>query len=205
MATEHTPGRPPEAGEDAQYPANNELALKLYNELRGIARAMMRDEKRGHTLQPTAVVHEAWLRLSREGVGPDGDRLGFLRLAAREMRRVLVDHARKRGASRRGRGWKRLPMSRLTIVADRAGMAPLDLLALDEALLELGRIDPVKVEIIELSFFAGMSQEEIAEVLGVPLRTVQRKWAVARSRVYMLLSEMDTKDASSRAPEDGQP
>ena len=148
----------------------------VFQELRRQAARYMRRERREHTLQPTALVHEAYLRLA----GLDGldfpSRGHFFALAAKVMRRVLVDHARRRRAAKR-EGW-RVTLSDPDLPA---GSAPgTDLLALDEALDELTRLDPDQARIVELRFFAGLSVEETAQIVRVSPRTVKREWQTAR-------------------------
>jgi len=157
--------------------ALDRLLPVVYADLRAVAEREMRREARGHTLQPTALVHEAYLRLGG-AAGSAGDRTHFLAIAARAMRQVLVDHARRRDAAKRGGG---VPPVTLT---DGIGADPLDadeILALDRA-LEL--LDPRQRQVVECRFFAGMEETEIAEALGLSERTVRRDWAKARAWLY---------------------
>lgn len=158
-----------------------ELFPRLYGELREIADRLLRREAPGHTLQPTALVHEAWFKLAGDQAPQPVDRAHFLALAARAMRQVLVDHARKRRALKRGG-----PLPDLTIADDRLGMVvPLDdLIALDDALVRLAEHGERLCRVVELRFFAGLSEDEAAEVLGVTTRTVQRDWAKARAWLH---------------------
>ena len=158
-----------------------ELFPRLYGELREIAGRLIRREAPGHTLQPTALVHEAWFKFAGEHAPQPVDRAHFLALAARAMRQVLVDHARKRRALKRGG-----PLPDLTIADDRLGMVmPLDdLISLDDALKRLAIHGERLCRVVELRFFAGLSEEEAAEVLGVTTRTVQRDWAKARAWLH---------------------
>jgi RNA polymerase sigma factor (TIGR02999 family) len=149
----------------------------VYADLRAVAEREMRREAAGHTLQPTALVHEAYLRLAGAAANA-GDRTHFLAIAARAMRQVLVDHARRRDAAKRGGG---APPVTLT---DAVGAGPLDLdelLALDRA---LDTLDPRKRQVVECRFFAGMEESEIATALGLSERTVRRDWAKARAWLY---------------------
>jgi RNA polymerase sigma factor (TIGR02999 family) len=149
----------------------------VYDELRQIARRLLAEQGRGHTLQPTALVHEAWLRLADQTLAGGADHAHFLRLGARAMRFVLVDHARARMADKRGGGGRKV-----TLEIDELAIEPgPDLLALDDALVQLGQVDPELVRLVELRFFGGLSHEEIAQNLGVSLRTVERSWRLARA------------------------
>lgn len=167
--------------------ATNRLVTQLYADLQAIARAMMKSERGHHTLQATAVVNEAYLRLIKRCTPlPCSTRAEFMRLASRELRRVLIDHARHRSRQRRGGSQQRLPLDQITIICRDD---QIDLLALDEALTRLGELDPQKVEIVEMRYFAGLNNTEIAHALDIPLRTVERKWSLARSRLYLLMRD----------------
>jgi len=146
---------------------------QLYEELRQLARNYMRRERASHTLQPTALVHEALLRLEGHRHGEEH----LLALAARAMRRILVDHARRKSAKKRGGDARRITLPPLT----DQDPDPIDLLALDECLNELAEIDDAKCRIVELLFFAGLNVPETAEVLGIGQRTVEENWAMART------------------------
>ena len=172
-------------GGDAR--AADELLPVVYEELRRIAAAAMAREAPGHTLQPTALVNEAYLKLAGGRAPTFEGREHLLAVSARAMRQVLVDHARRRQAARRGGGVHPVTLS----LADPAVEMPLDdMLALDEALDELGARDPRLREVVEYRYFAGLNDSEIAECLGVTRRTVQRDWVRARSwlnrRIYDL-------------------
>jgi RNA polymerase sigma factor (TIGR02999 family) len=161
------------------------MFLHLYAELRNVAGRLLRHEADGHTLQPTALVHEAWLKLAGEhGLQPT-DRQHFLALAARAMRQVLVDSARRRRAGKRGGG-----AVNITLSDDVSGVAmPLDdLIAVDDALTRLAANDERLARVVELRFFAGLSEEEIAAALDVTTRTVQRDWVKARAWLHSELS-----------------
>ncbi len=154
------------------------LSAVLYNELRRLARAYMQRERREHTLQPTALANEAYLKLlDADGIDWQG-RAHFLAIAARTMRAILVDHARRRDAKKRGGDLERLP---LTEAVNALGTPVLDVLDLEAALEELGELDPRKVRVVEMRFFSGMTSKEIAEVLGVSAPTVQDDWYAARA------------------------
>ncbi len=156
--------------------ALDQLMPLVYAELRRLAGAYFKSERIGHTLEPTALVHEAYARLVEVDV-PWKDRVHFFAVAARTMRRILVDHARSRGRLKRGG-----EMVRVTLDEGRAGMEPqLGILALDEALEGLRVIDERKHRLVELRYFAGLTNEESAEVVGVSLATVKRELKTARA------------------------
>lgn len=158
------------------------LINEVYAELRRLAGIWMADEKAGHTLQPTALVSEAWLRLagSEPDIGWEGQS-HFVAVAARTMRRLLIDHARRKAAEKRGGGWVRLTLSSTEgeVVQD-----PGQYVALDDALNELADMDPRAAQVVELRFFGGFSMEEIARHLDVSRRTVQDDWAMARAWLH---------------------
>ena len=150
----------------------------LYDELRGLAGRYLRGERPGHTLQPTALVHEAFLKLVGQKNADYKSRGHFMAIAAVAMRRILVNHAQKRSAAKRGGGAKRVPLADDLAVAESPD---LDLVALDEALDRLAERDPRKARVVEQRFFAGMEMSQIAENLGVSLVTVKRDWEFARA------------------------
>lgn len=165
--------------------APTRLMPLVYNELRRLARNYLQRESAAHTLQPTALVHEAYLRLVDQTRLSWQNRAHFYGIAASMMRRVLVDHARARTAGKRGGAAVRLSTDDVQIaMEDRAA----DFVALDEALEELAKFDERKCKIVEMRFFGGLSDEEIAEVLGVSTRTVLRDWKTARLWLYRELS-----------------
>ena len=157
--------------------ALDRLVPLVYEELRALAKRELYREAPGHTLHATALVHEAYLKLAGAGM-PASDRGHFLAIAARSMRQVLVDHARRRKAVKRGGEMVR---TTLTDSGGRIEFRPDELIALDEA---LERLDPRQRQIVELRFFAGMEEKEIAGVLGVSDRTVRREWVKARAWLY---------------------
>jgi RNA polymerase sigma factor (TIGR02999 family) len=151
----------------------------VYDELRLLARSYLQRERSDHTLQATGLVHEAYLRLVDQKTGTWQSRAHFFGVAAKVMRRILVDHARKHRAGKRGGGeWAKVEFDEeLLSPATRS----LDLVALDDALSELALIHPQHSQMIELRFFGGMTMEEVAEVLDVSPRTVRREWRMARA------------------------
>jgi RNA polymerase sigma-70 factor, ECF subfamily len=152
----------------------------LYEELRCLAAHHLRSERPGHTLQPTALVHEVYLRLSKQDNFAHMNRLQFLALGSRMVRRVLVDHARQRDCVKRGRGWTRVAHSE----PDSFNVADLQegqLIALDEALKELKTLNRRHFQVVELRFFGGLTVEETAELLVVSTRTVVGDWRQARA------------------------
>jgi RNA polymerase sigma factor (TIGR02999 family) len=164
--------------EPADVRETAELTELLYGELRRIAAGYLRSEHAGHTLQPTALVHEAFLRLSKQHVEWN-DRAHFLAVAANTMRRVLVDHERKRSASKRDGG---LRVTMEESAPDSAGDdRALELLALDDALVRLASLDLRTARVVELRFFGGLSVEEAAAVLKISPASVKRDWSFARA------------------------
>src|SRR5689334_14748143 len=166
--------------------ASEELARLVYEELRRQARRALRREGEGHTLQPTALVHEAWLRLDEQHGARWESRTQFFAVAAQMMRRVLVDHARGRRALKRGGAAAQITLGAVesekavTDVQRDEPLDPVDLIALDEALARLASLDPEKARLVELRYFAGLSIPDAAAALGVSAATVGREWAVAR-------------------------
>jgi RNA polymerase sigma factor (TIGR02999 family) len=165
--------------------AGERLLPIVYVELRRQAARLLRRERREHTLQPTALVHETYLRLIEQRAADWKNRAQFFAVAATAMRRILVDHARRHGARKRGGSWDRISFDETR----RAWPGPPDveILALEEALEELAVLDPAKVRMVELRFFAGLSLEETAAVLGVSESTVTRDWRLARAWLFRRL------------------
>ncbi len=157
--------------------AMDRLMPLVYEELKAIARAQLAGERRGHTLDPTAAVHEAYLRLVRLDRIAWRDRRHFFGVAAGAMRRVLVEHARRRRASKRGGGLRPLVLDDVAVALDERADA---LVALDEALARLTALAPRLGRVVELRFFGGLTEAETAEVLGVTERTVRREWVKAK-------------------------
>ena len=163
----------------------DDYAPLVYQELRRIAAAYMRRERPGQTLQPTALVHEAYLRLAGAGGAAWNDRHHFVGIAARSMRQILVEHARARGAQKRWANVNRVSLSEsLALAADPEAMLP----ALDEALTRLEQIDPEQARLVELRFFAGLSIEEAADALRISPATLKRRWSLARAWLFRELS-----------------
>ena len=150
----------------------------VHAELRRLARSQLRNERTNHTLQTTALAHEAYLRLVALEHRDWRDRTHFFGVASGIMRRILIDHARKHRAARRGGGATHLQIEDADVPAAERSF---ELIALDDALARLGALDPRQERIVELRFFAGLSVEESAAVLGISPRTVKREWAVARA------------------------
>ncbi|HEX5689321.1 MAG TPA: sigma-70 family RNA polymerase sigma factor [Roseiflexaceae bacterium] len=165
--------------------ALDQLVPLLYEELRKLAAAYLRRENRAHTLQPTALVNEVWLRLADQSQVNWQNRAHFFGIAAQMMRRVLVDHARRQQAEKRGAGFNLIALDENPNVKIEAAAEPsLDLIALDDALRTLAQLDPQKSRVVELRYFGGLSVEETAEVLGVSEPTVKRHWRLAKAWLY---------------------
>ncbi len=161
------------------------LTPLVYGELKRLAARYMRRERSDHTLQCTALVHEAYLRLIDQRRVAWQNRAHFFGVAAQLIRRILVDHARGQHAAKRGAGARKLP---LEDILETPRQRPLDLVALDDALETLARIDPQQSRVVELRFFAGLSIEETAEVLHISPATVKRDWTAAKAWLYRDLS-----------------
>jgi RNA polymerase sigma factor (TIGR02999 family) len=171
------------SGGDAK--AQERLMPFVYDELRRLARSFLFQERGDHTLQPTALVHEAYVRLVDQTRVNWQNRSHFYGVASRMMRRVLVDHARAHAAEKRGGGAIRLSIDDVQVPLEQRAA---DFVALDEALEKLSQFDERKGKIVEMRFFGGLNDEEIAEVLGVTTRTVLRDWKKARLWLYRELS-----------------
>ena len=158
--------------------AGDALIPLIYGELRALAAGVLKAERPGHTLQPTALVHEAYLKLVDQRKADYSSRGHFMAVAAMVMRRILVNHAKARSAAKRGGGAEKLPLSDdMAAVAGRS----LDLVALDEAMNRLAERDARKAQVVEQRFFAGIKMSQIAENLCVSLATVKRDWEYART------------------------
>jgi len=165
--------------------ALDRLVPLVYDELRRVARRHLRRERPGHSLQATALVHEVYLRLVDVDRMTLKSRTHFFAVAARLMRQILVDHARRKGAGKRGGG---VTMMSLDEVSPAAQTSNVDVLALDQALDALSSFDPQQCRVVELRFFAGLNIDEAAEALGISTATVEREWAMAKAWLYQRLS-----------------
>lgn len=174
-----------------QHLGNGDLAARerlipiVYDELRKIAAAQMRRERADNSLQPTALVHEAYLKLVGIERITFRDRAHFFALASRLMRQILLDKARHDRAEKRGPGLREVVVDEGMIAAQSR---PVDLIALDDVLLELAKLDKRKADIVEMRFFGGLSEEEIGCVLNISSRTVKRDWRAARAWLYEALA-----------------
>lgn len=172
----------------AKFETGDEQALRavfplVYNELRKVAHRYLRNERPDHTLQSTALVHEAYLRLEKQGPGDFKNRDHFVAICAQLMRQILVEYARSRKAAKRDGGF------RISLSGDVAGKAPsLDMIALDDALNELAKLDAQQSRIVELRFFGGLSIEETSNVMNLSPTTVKRHWATARLWLHHQMS-----------------
>jgi RNA polymerase sigma factor (TIGR02999 family) len=170
-----------EAVEQGDSKAAEELLPLVYNELRKLAAHKMAGEATGQTLQPTALVHEAWLRLGGDQQPAWQNRAHFIAAAAEAMRRILIDRARSKKRLRRGGNYQRVELEHVTLALDDPDET---VLAVHEALDRLAERDPLKAQIVKLRYFVGMSHQEIATLLGLAEPTVRRHWAYARSWLY---------------------
>jgi RNA polymerase sigma factor (TIGR02999 family) len=162
--------------------AASELLPLVYDELRKLAAARMANEAAGHTLQPTALVHEAWLRLTQDDSEAQfANRAHFFAAAAEAMRRILIDRARRKSAGKRGGGWERMNLDKIEMAADADDEI---LLLVSESLDKLAQEEPKAAEVVKLRFFAGLTLEEAGQALGFTERTAKRHWAFARAWLY---------------------
>ena len=168
--------------------AAERLLPTLYDELRLLARGLFRRQPKEHTLQPTALVNEAYLRLIDQSRPTEIGRTHFFNLAAQAMRQILADHARRRGAAKRGGEWQRVSLGHVLYGSSRNDV---DVVSLTDALSELATLDSRQARIVELRFLAGMTIEETATTLGVSPRTVELDWRMARAWLRRQLSERD--------------
>jgi RNA polymerase sigma-70 factor (ECF subfamily) len=172
--------------QDGRPDAASNLLPLVYEELRRLARQQMRQERADHTLQATALVHEAYLRLVNHPDRSWQSRAHFIGVAAQVMRRILIDYARSRRAAKRGRGPHKVSLEEPLLFSEEQSE---DLLALNAALERLAQFDERVSRIVELRFFGGLTVEEAAEVLGVSPKTVKRDWSVARAWLHRELTE----------------
>ncbi len=164
--------------------ASEDLLPLVYDELRRLARARMASEAAGQTLQPTALVHEAWLQVAGDGGRNWQSRAHFFGAAAAAMRRILIDNARRKSRLKRGGDQVRVELDEVEIAAP----APEDeILRIDEALAKLEKEDPDQARIVVLKFFGGLTNEEVAETLGIAERTVYRHWVCAKARLFRMV------------------
>lgn len=170
----------PEAAEKAM--------CRVYLELRRIAAQQLRRERRDHTLQATAIVHEAYLRLNGQDDLHWPSRAHFFAFASKLIRRILVDHSRSRNRAKRGGHWERVDLDQ---ISDRIPARSPDLVALDEALSDLESVDARKAAVVELRFFGGLTLDEIAEHLGISVETAGREWRRARAWLYKELQSRE--------------
>jgi len=164
---------------DGRREALDDLMPIVYADLRRMAAGHMRREAADHALQPTGLVHEAYVRLVDQKQVKWRNRAHFFGVAAGLMRRILVDHARRRRAEKRGGGWERVTLAGNEAATD--GPKEIDVLALDEALERLAQFDPQQERIVELRYFGGLTIDETAEVVGISAATVVREWTIAKA------------------------
>jgi RNA polymerase sigma-70 factor (ECF subfamily) len=189
-SSDDKPGKPslPPGSTTGDPLAPDAISATLYGELRRLAAGHLRRERSGHTLQPTALVHEAYIRLAKLHQMAWHNRAQVLGVAAHLMRRILVDHARARGRVKRAGQFVRVTFDGLEVGAER----PRDLVALDDALRELAAIDEQLSRIVELRYFGGLTVEEVAELLETSPRSVDRAWATARTWLRRCLESSET-------------
>jgi len=168
--------------------ATERLWPLVYGELRSLAAWSLQSERYDHTLQATALVHEAYVRLTGDRGEQWRDRAHFFAAAAQAIRRILIDHARTKKRLKRGGGAQRLPLDGVVLIAPEQDF---DLLALDAAMTQLAQEHPRKARVVELRFFGGVSLNEAADVLGIASRTVERDWQFARAWLYRKLTSME--------------
>src|SRR3954452_7250557 len=161
-----------------------DLSTKIHEQLRQIATVRLASQKPGHTLQATALVHEAYLKLRHHPSLFTADPAHFYRVAAEAMRQILIDHARARASQKRSGGNRRAVADVAELAADQD---PAEIMALEEAIRRFEQVEPRAAEIIKLRFFAGLTVEETAEVTGLSVRTVNREWTFARAWLYRAL------------------
>lgn len=166
------------------------LMAAIYDDLKRLAASQLKQERPEHTLHPTALVHEAYIRLVNQRTAEWNDRLHFFSIAARIIRRILIDHARERQALKRGGGRRAIAIEPDEVASPERD---LDLVALDEALEELATLSERQARIVELRFFGGLTIPEIAEALSIGSRSVDREWQAARAWLFHRLSELEVE------------
>jgi RNA polymerase sigma factor (TIGR02999 family) len=182
----------------AEWSEGNQQALEellpmIYNELRRLAHNFLYHERPGHTLQTTALVHEAYLKLIDQRDARWQNRAHFFAIAAQAMRRILIDSARRHTAAKRGGGGDKVSLDEAENISFEVDSG---LIALDEALDELAELDPQQSRIVELRYFGGLTIEETAEVMGLSPATIKREWAMARAWLHQVLLEDDREPAA---------
>ena len=170
---------------DGDPDAAERLFPLVYDELKQRARYFLSGERLDHTLQPTALVHEAYIRMAGDAQMPAEDRGHFYAIASKVMRRILVDHARRHNAEKRGGAMERVTFEESTVIA---GSSAAEIVDLDDALHRLEELDERKCRVVEMRFFGGLSEQEVAESLGVTSKTVQRDWQFAKLWLFRELS-----------------
>jgi len=175
---------------DGRAEALDRLLPIVYTELHRLAQRQMRQERGGHTLQATALVHEAYLKLVDQRRVQWRNRAHFFGVAAQVMRRILVDHARSHAAQKRGGGWAALSLDEVPLIAEEPAV---DLVALDDALNRLGALDLQQAKVVELRYFGGLTIDETAEVLRVSPATVSREWTLAKAWLFGELTQRDVR------------
>ncbi|MFO0837400.1 MAG: ECF-type sigma factor [Phycisphaerae bacterium] len=163
---------------DGRKSSVNRLLPLVYDELRALAQHLLEQERAGHSLQATALVNEAYLKLVDQTRARYQDRAHFFAVAAQAIRRILIDHARARGAAKRGGDWAATPLDANVLECGATGV---ELLALEDALAELERLSERQARIVEMRFFAGLSIDEVAAALSTSARTIDGEWAMARA------------------------
>ena len=185
-----------EAIKRGEKQASEQLLPLVYDKLRNLAAARMAQENSGQTLQPTALVHGAWLQLAGDGSRSWQNRAHFFGAAADAMRRILIDKARRKSRLKHGGGQSRLDIDDLEIAATTPNE---DALRIDEALEKLEQEDPEQARIVVLKFFGGLTNEEVAENLGLSERTVYRQWVCAKARLFRLVRLLEKNDQGQQS------
>jgi RNA polymerase sigma factor (TIGR02999 family) len=185
-----------EAIKRGEKQASEQLLPLVYDKLRNLAAARMAQENSGQTLQPTALVHEAWLQLAGDGSRSWQNRAHFFGAAADAMRRILIDKARRKSRLKHGGGQSRLDIDDLEIAATTPNE---DALRINEALEKLEQEDPEQARIVVLKFFGGLTNEEVAENLGLSERTVYRQWVCAKARLFRLVRLLEKNDQGQQS------